>query len=90
METTEILVTVPTWNEMFGWFVFYVWCGVITYTVYAVSFVVCDYGRYVNETKATNLAIDMFLVLILWPFAFKYIMDNFSYRHFNRPYSYYQ
>lgn len=57
METTEILITVPTLNEVFGWFVFWVWCGVVVYTVYSFSFVICDYGRYCRKRKKQGTTV---------------------------------
>ncbi len=90
METTNILITVPTLSEVFGWFVFYVWCGVIAYTIYAVSFVVCDYGRTAKRISIAAGLFDMAVNIAFWPLMYRYIKDNFSYRHFNRPYNYYR
>lgn len=90
MDTTEILVTVPTWNEAFGWLVFYLWCGVVVYVVYAVGFVACDYGRTASRTSVFASLLDMIAAIVAWPFMYRYIRDNLSYRRFNRPYSYYR
>lgn len=87
MDTTQIVLTVPTINEIFGWLVFYLCIGNMVALVGCFGLVMSDYGRQVTrETAFESLKTTVFY-WILWPLALHEIRG--SYNGFNRDYRYY-
>ncbi len=88
METTQLVLTVPTIDELFGWLVFYLCIGNVVALVGCFGLVMSDYGRKVrNGTVLQSLSIT-FIYWVLWPLALHEIKG--SYKGFNRDYRYYR
>ncbi len=68
METITLTIMVPTLDILFGWFVFYIWLGVIAVTSIGVFSVWKHYGNTVgNVMHPLESVIVHFLVTITWP-----------------------
>lgn len=87
METTQILITVPTLNEIFGWLVFYLYIGNIVALVGCFGLVMSDYGRTVRNGTAFQALQITVIYWLLWPLTIHEIKG--SYKGFNRDYKYY-
>ncbi|HAS6055337.1 hypothetical protein [Vibrio vulnificus] len=87
METTQILITVPTLNEILGWLVFYLFIGNIVALVGCFGLVMSDYGRTVRNGTAFQALQITVIYWLLWPLAIHEIKG--SYKGFNRDYKYY-
>lgn len=92
METTQILITVPTLNEVFGWLVFYLCIGNLVSLVGCFGLVQHDYGRYAKKASHKSLAKNVFAYTLLWPLAIFLgkIKDYYSYNRCNRDFEYYR
>lgn len=88
METTQLILTVPTINEVFGWLVFYLCIGNVVALVACFGEVMSDYGRTVTRSSALQTLSFALVCWLLWPLAFKEIKG--SYKGFNRDYRYYR
>jgi hypothetical protein len=89
METFDVVISLPTLNELFGWFVAWFCFGVMFNVAHAISFVWCDYGRTARELPWWAGIIMVFLDSLLWPANIKSIRDNLSPQRFNRKINYY-
>ena len=88
METTQLILTVPTINEVFGWLVFYLCIGNLVALVGCFGFVMSDYGRKVRSGTALQSLTIAIIYWMLWPLALHEIKG--SYKGFNRDYRYYR
>lgn len=89
METTQILITVPTLNEVFGWLVFYLCIGNVVSVVGCFGLVQSDYGRGIRHSSVVQVGNHVIGYTLFWPVAFGEIRDSYSYRAFNRDYRYF-
>lgn len=78
METFEVMITLPTLNEVFGWFVFWVCIGSVVNAIHCFSFVWCNYGRTANSMTWYFCLAMVVIDTIFWPANIKNIRDNFS------------
>lgn len=88
METTQILITVPTLNEVFGWLVFYLFIGNVVSLIGCFGLVMSDYGRRVHNGTAFQALQITVIYWLLWPLALHEIKG--SYKGWNRDYKYYR
>ncbi|EGR3042602.1 hypothetical protein DBT73_RS21570 [Vibrio parahaemolyticus] len=88
METTQILITVPTLNEVFGWLVFYLFIGNVVSLIGCFGLVMSDYGRTVRNGTAFQALQITVIYWLLWPLALHEIKG--SYKGWNRDYKYYR
>ncbi|KJQ87440.1 hypothetical protein [Vibrio sp. S512-13] len=88
METTQILITVPTLNEVFGWLVFYLCIGNVVSLIGCFGLVMSDYGRTVRKGTAFQALQITVIYWLLWPLALHEIKG--SYKGWNRDYKYYR
>lgn len=88
METTHIILTLPSANTLFGWLVGYLCFGVMVALVASVVEVVADYGRTVTRGTALQSLAYVMVAWWFWPWALKDIRATL--RGFNRPWWYYQ
>lgn len=88
METTQILITVPTLNEVFGWLVFYLFIGNVVSLIGCFGLVMSDYGRKVRNGTAFQALQITVIYWLLWPLALHEIKG--SYKGWNRDYKYYR
>lgn len=66
METTQILITAPTLNEVFGWLVFYLFIGNVVSLIGCFGLVMSDYGRTVcNGTAFSSPANNGYLLVVV-------------------------
>lgn len=82
METMDVVLTVPTLNELFGWLVFYLCLGNVVQLIGCFFVVWSDYGRSINRRTTAQSFLIAFRYWFFWPLAIPVIILNAT--KFNR------